>query len=102
MAADPAEDFSRLLSTFRNRLSQQDIDDFQCATVNDLRKCIDDIQIEQAQRRRYRNLNKIKTFVNGVQQYTKVIEVFVSAKPDILAFIWVCVSRQLQGEVLSV
>lgn len=79
--------FSRSLKAFRKRLSSLDIEAFESTTFEDLRKAVDDIQKEQAQRRGYRNLNKIKPFLLVLQQYARVIEQFVSAKPDFLAFI---------------
>lgn len=81
--------FSRVLSAFRSRLSRQDRADFELTTFKDLQNAIDEVQKAQAQRRGYRNLNKIRPFLNGLQQYSRVIEVFVNAKPDIMAFIWV-------------
>ncbi len=86
--------FSRSLEAFKRELSSQprhqgDIEAFEWATIEELRNAIGNIQREQAQRRGYRNLNKIRPFVESLQQYARVIEVFVSAKPDFLAFIWV-------------
>lgn len=82
--------FSRVLSAFRLRLTQEDINDFQSTTLEDLKEEITKIQRTQAQRRGFRNLNKIRPFLNGIEQYSRVIEVFVNAKPAIMAFIWVC------------
>jgi len=87
--------FSRSLETFKRRLSSQEIETFELATLRDLRFAVADIQQEQAQRRGYRNLNKIKPLVDFLQQYARVIEQFVSAKPDFLAFIWVSASQSV-------
>ena len=81
--------FSHSLEAFKRRLSAPQIEVFELTTFEDLRVAIDDIQTEQARRRGYRNLNKIKPFVDFLQQYARVIEQFVSAKTDFLAFIWV-------------
>lgn len=81
--------FSRVLVAFQSRLSPQDIIKFHLTTYEDLKVFITELQKEQAQRRGFRNLNKIRPFLNGLEQYGKVIEVFVNAKPDILAFVWV-------------
>ena len=86
--------FSRVLSAFRSRLSPQDINDFGVTTFDDLKLAITNIQRQQVQRRGLRNLNKIQPFLNGLGQYAQVIEVLVSAKPDFLAFIWVCSSQR--------
>ena len=90
MASPPsASSFFRSLAAFRKRLSTQDIENFELTSFDDLKAAINDIQTKQAQRRGYRNLNKIKPFLHFLQQYARVIEQFVSAKPDFLAFIWV-------------
>lgn len=81
--------FSRSLEAFKCQLSLQDIEAFEFATFKELKHAIDHIQKEQAQRRGYRNLNKIRPFLVFLEQYARVIEQFVSAKPDFLAFIWV-------------
>lgn len=98
MAELDSSAFSQVLSAFRRRLSAQDIHDFQSTTFEDLKEEINRIQTVQAQRRGFRNLNKVRPFVNGIEQYSKVIEVFANAKPDIMAFIWVC---KLQSETIS-
>ncbi|KAL9136526.1 MAG: hypothetical protein Q9175_002271 [Cornicularia normoerica] len=81
--------FSRSLEAFKAQLPARDIETFEFTTFEDLKNAIAKIQGEQAGRRGYRNLNKIRPFLDCVQQYARVIEQFVSAKPDILAFIWV-------------
>lgn len=85
--------FSRVLSAFKTRLSPEDIESFQFTNFDELKAAIDEIQRAQAQRRGFRNLNKIRPFLNGLEQYSKVIEVFVNVKPDIMAFVWVCSKR---------
>ena len=81
--------FSRSLEVFKRQLSPREAEAFEFATFEEVRKAIDNIQNEQAHRRGYRNLNKIRPFLDFLQQYARVIEQFVSAKPDFLAFIWV-------------
>lgn len=88
--------FSRSLEAFKCQLSLRDIEAFGFTNFQELRNAIDSIQNEQAHRRGYRNLNKIRPFLEFLQQYARVIEQFVSAKPDFLAFIWGPVKLCLQ------
>lgn len=81
--------FTRSLEGFRRRLSAEDIENFQLTTIESLQLAVQKIQQEQAQRRSLRNLNKVRPFIGFLQQYARVIEQFVSAKPDFMAFIWV-------------
>ena len=87
MAAAPA--FRQSLTAFKLRLSTADEERFVLTTFEDLKTAVKEIQQEQVQRRGYRNLTKIKPFLVTLQQYALVIEQFVNAKSDFLAFIWV-------------
>ena len=59
--------------------------------MDDLKAAIEDIQKDQAKRRGFRNLAKIRPFINGLQQYANVLEVFVQVKPGLLGLLWVSV-----------
>lgn len=81
--------FSRVMESFKAQISQEDTDRFKVTTFNDLKSVVQDIQAEQARRKSLRNMTKIRPYLDGLNQYSAVIEVFVNSKPDILAFIWV-------------
>jgi dsDNA-specific endonuclease/ATPase MutS2 len=89
MASSEPSHFEKILAGFKKRLSSEHAELFQLATFDDLKASIKRIETEQAARKGLRNLNKIKPFLNGLRQYAEVLEVFVQAKPEILAFIWV-------------
>jgi len=91
MMASPSEPpaFARSLRAFKDRLSSRDIEAFDLATYEDLKTAVDAIQKEQSQRQGFRNLNKIRPLLEFLQQYSRVIEQFVTAKADFLAFVWV-------------
>lgn len=91
--------FTRSLEAFKARLSDRDVQKFELTTYEDLRVAIDAIQTEQSQRRGLRNLNRIRPFLNFLQQYSRVIEQFVNAKAELLAFIWVR-RRQLHARII--
>lgn len=59
-------------------------------TINEVYKAAEEIQATQASTRMRRNFGKIQPFLECLRHYGKVIETFVSVKPDILALIWVC------------
>ena len=82
--------FNHVYEGFRRRLTPDLSNKFQYATVEDLKDAIEEIQNAQAQRNGLRNLNKIKHFLHGLEQYAGVLEVFVQVKPVILGLIWVC------------
>ncbi|KAL6721442.1 hypothetical protein ACLMJK_000545 [Lecanora helva] len=86
---DAPQQFSNALDSFKRRLNSQEKEHFELGNLQDLKLAISNIQKEQAQRHGFRNLNKIRPVVDFLQNYARVIEQFVSAKPDFLAFIWV-------------
>ena len=89
VAAIMNSSFNRVYESFRRRLTPEQRNMFQFATEDDLKDAIEEIQKAQAQRHGLRNLNKLKHFLRGLEQYAGVLEVFVQVKPDILGLIWV-------------
>ena len=61
----------------------------QCQSIDDLLRATNQIQREQGKKGFLRNLNRIDPYLQWLKQYSPVIEVFVQAKPEILALIWV-------------
>jgi len=80
--------FTSSLADFQTRLTAEQIEEFQFATFQSLQEAINNIQKEQAHKNSFRNLNKIRPFLNGLSQYSKVIELFINMEP-LLAAIWV-------------
>ena len=64
----------------RNLLATKSIDD-----VYDI---AEKLQAEQAKRGRMRNMARIAPYLECLRSYAAEIEIFVQAKPDILALIW--------------
>lgn len=93
--------FTRSLEGFRRRLSAEDLENFEFTSFESLELAIKEIQKDQAQRRALRNLNKIKPFLCFLRDYARVIEQFVSAKPDFLAFIWVRINASPSSSLPS-
>jgi len=58
-------------------------------TIADVYNEVKEIQHKQAETKTLRNLQKIRPYVDLLGKYSSVIEVFVQAKPDVLALIWV-------------
>ena len=81
--------FSSVLLSFKENLPQHHVDEFQeIKSLGDLDLAIREIEKQQANRKYSRNMQKVRPFLNTLEQYSQVIEVFVNAKPDMLAFIW--------------
>ena len=58
-------------------------------TIDDVYAETERIQQEQGKKGLLRNLKKIEPYLLWLKRYSGVVEVFVQAKPEILALIWV-------------
>src|SRR5436190_17913803 len=88
-------EFEDVLAEFKKGLSADERADFEFTTITDVYNEIARIQKLQEKRGMLRNLRRIEPFITGMVRYSQVIEVFVSAKPNILAFIWVSVIQYI-------
>lgn len=84
--------FYRALNRFRNSLSDGEKKIFEHLTsVGEVWDLVEELQNEQGPRIALRNMGRIRPFIHGMTQYAGVIEVFVQAKPEIMALIWVSI-----------
>lgn len=84
----PSGAFQRALSRFKIALTPAEENDFRFSSLQDVYDAISKIQQEQTARKELANLNRIGPFLEGIEQYGKIIEVFLNTS-NILAFIWV-------------
>lgn len=84
----PSEDgFRTILTAFKKRLTPKEEEDFQFATLQDVHNAINRIQKEQAARYEMMNMARIQSFLEGMDQFGKVIEVFLNTS-EFVAFVW--------------
>ena len=81
--------FQRALTRFKSHLSPAEQEKFRVTRLEDVQETIAHIQATQGSERNMRNLTRIRAFVEAMEQYGKVVEVFVNVS-DIIAFVWVC------------
>ena len=81
--------FERALARFRSHLSPAEQEEFSITSLADVQETIAHIQEVQGSKKKMRNLTRIKAFLEAMEQYGKIVEVFLNAS-DILAFVWVC------------
>lgn len=83
-------------STFRKALErfkcdhprETEIQQFQWTDLSSLKTSIQELQVKQAPRQKMRNWARLGAFLEGMEQYEKLIEVFLNAS-TYLAFVWV-------------
>lgn len=61
----------------------------------------DEIQKKQAEKGTLGNMNKIRPYLEVLEGYGEVIGVFVQAKPEIIALVWVVFTCPLQWSLLT-
>lgn len=90
MATEPPESsgFSPVLTSFTASLTQEQNDDFKYCTLDDLKVAIDAVQKKQASEKKMRNLARLKSFLDAMEQYGKIREIFLNTS-NIIAYIWV-------------
>jgi hypothetical protein len=79
--------FRATLSNFKKRLTPKEQDDFSFSTLEDVRKEIASIQSEQGSQRMMMNMTRLQSFLEAMDQFGKVIEVFLNTS-EFVAFIW--------------
>ena len=93
--ASPEDDFKSVLKRFKNHLTQKELDDFQCTSLQDVYRLIGKLQAEQRTEKRMMNLKRMKGFLEGMNELGKVINVF-SNSSALVAAVWGPVKFLLQ------
>jgi len=84
-----ADAFERALLEFKRTLPPDEVNKFAGTTLKDLKTSIIAIQNKQKSARTMQNLARIMGFLEAMETYSKVLDIFVNVN-DFVAFIWVC------------
>lgn len=79
--------FQRTILGFKNRLEPKELVEIQCNSLAELNEVIIHIQRRQRDQKQMMNLNRIKSFLEAMDQFEQTIKVFVNTS-NIVAFIW--------------
>jgi hypothetical protein len=79
--------FQEILEKFKKRLTQDELNNFQFTTLEDVRLEMARIQVEQANRKEMMHMPRLQSFLEAMEQFGKVIEVFLNTS-EFVAFIW--------------
>lgn len=82
--------FESVIQEFRSKLKDDALynEILETKNIEEVYDVTDRLQEEQARTGKLRHMSKITPFLEGLRGYASVIEVFMQAKPDILALIW--------------
>ena len=91
----PNDTFHATLLDFKKRLTIKEQRDFQFTSLEDVRQIIVRIQGEQETVKQMMNMTRIQAFLEAMDQFGKVVEVFANST-EFVAFIWGPVKFLLQ------
>ncbi|KLO93164.1 uncharacterized protein LW93_6158 [Fusarium fujikuroi] len=93
-----SEVFEKAKADFLNGIKDQKLRSQlqKATTIDDIWDYTEQLQKDQASNKRLRGMKKIGPYIERLQEYAGVIEVFVQVKPDILALIWGPIKLLLQ------
>lgn len=77
-----------MLRDFKDTLTAEERLEFKATTLRELELTIVAIQKKQATTKRMQNMTRIRGFLEAMESYGKVVEIFVNAS-EFVAFIWV-------------
>lgn len=80
--------FESILDDFKRGLKRRDQESFKFGSLEELEKSIAILQKKHHLERQLQNLNRLKPFLEAIDQYGKVVEVFANSS-IFVAFVWV-------------
>jgi hypothetical protein len=80
LSSNAASTFQKSLDGFKAKagLSQDELKEFQLTTLNDLKLQISIIQGDQRKSKKLRYLKRLAPFLDTMEQYGKIVEVFLN------------------------
>ena len=84
----PSECFDRAVHRFTNSLSPRQKREFTSCSLEEVYDSITDIQNEHGSRHAMRNMARITAFLEGMDEYRKVVEAFLNCTP-FMGYVWV-------------
>jgi hypothetical protein len=79
--------FERELKSFKAHLTPGEQSSFNGTTLEDVRLTVASIQKTQITERTNKNVARLRKFLEAVESYSKVLDVFVNIN-DFVAFVW--------------
>jgi hypothetical protein len=93
--------FYSALDRFKIGLSEREKEDFELTSLDEVHNVILEIQKKHASERRMQNMNRLESFVEGMEQYGSVIEVFLNTS-SFIAFVWVSLRSYCRLETIII
>ncbi|KAK5050383.1 hypothetical protein LTR84_003664 [Exophiala bonariae] len=99
----PSRSYELALQNFRLQagLTVQELADLEMTTLEDLQKALATMQIKQQNTKKLMYLKRLQPFLDALEQYSKVINIFVNTS-NFVAFVWVTSSSMNKVTILTV
>lgn len=97
MTAPGSDSFQRALARFKKSTLTRSPDllsQFQNSNLEDLRAVCDGIQTDMGKNGHLRSMNRLKGFIEAMEQLGQTIEIFVNAS-EFVCFVWVSETLEL-------
>ncbi|KAF8465683.1 hypothetical protein BDZ91DRAFT_794710 [Kalaharituber pfeilii] len=90
--------FLKAFRKFTEKLSKEHLEEFlNLGSMKDVYMCIQQLEDKLKQNKTQRYLARLNPYLEGLQQYAKVIDVIVQIRPEIMAIVWGCTRFILQA-----
>lgn len=89
----PSSSFDRAIDRFTNSLTAKQRREFAACSLEDVYTSIVAIQDAQGTQNAMRNMARIQGFLEGMDEYRKVVEAFLNCTPFMgYVWVWLCAS----------
>ena len=88
MSPGAALSFEKAAERFKSVLTEKQRENFATCSLQDVYQSINDIQQSQGNRNALRDIARVRAFLEGMDEYRKVVEAFLNCTP-FMGYVWV-------------
>jgi len=100
MASKSTDSFSKSLARFREKLSEEQKQQFSLSSLEDVELAIQQIQDRIGPEKKLRNFTRIRKFLEAMKQVEELVKIFLNVN-EVVAFIWVSPSKSGRHSIRS-
>jgi hypothetical protein len=96
----PSVAFRRASEKFIDNLTADQKRDFPKCSLEDVRQTVEALQKKRGDEKRMRNMDRLRVFLEGMEQYRHVVQAFLNCTP-FLGYVWVRYLRSFIVEFIG-
>lgn len=93
--------FQDAYQRFKDVVTREDASSFVRFSLDDVKAALRDLERRQSESRSLRNLNRIMPFLDGLERYSKVVDILCNGTP-FLPWIWVRQNPKLSRQHIEI